>query len=409
MEQNKIIANQCSNNISEMKNLEEEIEKVLRERPDETYYGRSELQSIIKLLSADNKFEIFHNHCHRLGAISGICFNGELEFPNQVIRRAKQVGVHQALDEISGYLDSAQIEIECALLLYNIQIDSDFTFSNGVRLTRVSSIRDPNLIKFLDKENISTGGSDTAILSKEYITPKEYSSSLADREGKTNWTKIEVKTKLINILNDTRFMLSLGRHPKYGVPVVGSFEVIPDHLQFLNNGVGYEIFSEPRTVFGPSIIEIELQKADQLLSKFNSLPLDDRARIRIVAKRLNDSKIDADWANKSINLRICLENLFCGKSEFGIAQTISERAPNYTSFSKTRARKVYAFLSTAVHTGTPPEHETITEDAIITEIHKTVIKFIEEGGYPDWPMRQAKGRLHRFIKCIKSVFSANKN
>ena len=100
-----------------------------------------------------------------------------------------------------------------------------------------------------------------------------------------------------------------------------------------------------------------------------------------------------------------MENLFNGGSELGIAQTISERAPTYTNFSKTRARKVYGFLSTAVHTGIPPEHETINERDITSEIHKTIIQFIENGGYPVWPQMKKKSKLERLIGCIKEIFS----
>ena len=362
------------------------------------------LESVISILSADSRFSIFFDHCHRLGASSGICFNNELEFPNQVLRRAKEVGPRQALAEVLAYFDSSDVRIECALLLYSVHIEEEYTFSNGVRLIKASSLNDSSLVHFLNGERISTGGADTALLVHDYVTPKQYYSSISTDRGVSDWTKINVKTDIINMLNDTRFILSLGRHFSYGVPVVGSFEVIPDHLRFLNNGIGYGIFPEPRTGIGPEIIGIEMRKADALINAFFSLSNEHKDSVRIAMKRLNDAKIDSDWANKSINLRICLENLFYGSTDSRIAQTISERAPSYTNFTKTRARKVYGYLSKAVHTGIPPEHETITVDEITGELQKTITTYIEEGKYPTWPERKRRGILHRLQTCIRSLF-----
>lgn len=387
-----------------MDKLIQEIDQIISKAPVQTYYGKTELESLILELSKDNRFDIFQNHCHRLGT-SGHCFNNPTEFPNQILRRAKETSSQNAMNEIQNYLDSSHVKMECGLLLYSIHLDNEFTFSNGVRLIKTSSLIDSNLVAFLNKEKISTGGTNTALLVVDYVTPKKFYSSISSEERATDWSHVELKTELTKKLDDTRLILSLSRNPSYGIPVVGAFDIVPDNLQFLNNGVTYGPYSEPRTGFGPEIIGFEIQKADELLKKFENLSIDDKERIRIALKRLNDSKIDSNWANKSINLRICLENLFYGDSEFGIAQTISERAPTYTDFSKTRARKVYGFLSTAVHTGIPPEHETINERDITSEIHKTIIQFIENGRYPVWPEIKKKSKLEKLIDCLKEMLS----
>jgi len=385
--------------------LIQEIDQIITKAPNQTYYSEVELESLILELSKDNRFDIFKNHCHRLGT-SGYCFNNPTEFPNQILRRAKETSSQNVINEIQDYFAASGVKIEFGLLLYSIHLDNEFTFSNGVRLIKTSSLTDSNLITFLNKEKISTGGTDTALLVVDYVTPKKYYSSILPVSKDTaDWSHVDYKTELTKKLDDTRLILSLSRNPSYGIPVVGRFDIIPDKLHFLNNGVRYSPYSEPRTGFGPEIIGIEIQKAEDLLEKFENLSINDKDRIRIALKRLNDSKIDSNWANKSINLRICFENLFNGSSELGTAQTISERAPTYTNFSKTRARKVYGFLSTAVHSGIPPEHETINERDLIIEIHKTIIQFIENGGYPVWPEMKKKWKLEKLIDCIKNVFN----
>ncbi|MCG8582484.1 MAG: hypothetical protein MI866_21340, partial [Bacteroidales bacterium] len=209
------------------------------------------------------------------------------------------------------------------------------------------------------------------------------------------------KTRLIQILNDTRLILSLARHFDYGIAVVGSFEVVPDNLKLFNRGVSYSAFPEPRTSIGPSIIEIEFRKAQKLLDQFMNLSEIDQGKVRIALKRLNDVKIDSDWANKNINLRICIENLFC-IGENGIARTISERAILYTNFSKRRARKVYGFLSNAVHSGKPAKHTNITEREITEQVQITILKYLQEGKYPEWPItpQASDGRFKSWLRKL---------
>lgn len=386
-----------------MDKLIQEIDEILAKSPNKTCFSEAELKSLILALSSDNRFDIFQNHCHRLGT-SAHCFNDPNEFPNQILLRAKKTSAQIVMREIQNYLETNNVKIECGLLLYSIHLDSEFAFSNGVRLIKTSSLIDSNLISFLNKEANSTGGIDTALLVVDYVLPKKYYSSISSDERESDWSHLELKNNLIKKIDDTRLILSLSRNPSYGIPVVSSFEIIPDNFQFLKNGVGYSPYAEPRTGFGPIIIELEIRKSDELLKKFELLSNVDKERMRIAIKRLNDSKIDSNWANKSINLRICLENLFCGDSDVGLAQTISERAPTYTDFSKTRARKVYGFLSTAVHTGIPPEHQTITVQDITVEIHKAIIQFIENGGYPVWQTVNKKGKFQKIISCIKELF-----
>lgn len=387
-----------------MNELTAELGKLLESHPNEIHFSREVLNDFVNLLKANEKYSPFFDHCHNIGPHSGTCFNGEIEFPNAIIKRAKEAGSEQAFKEVNDYLNSEFNNLECGLLLYSVHIDSEFQFSNNVRIIKTSSLNSASLTQFLSKESISTGGLNTAFLTIDFLTKKKIESSIAtDEKRKADWTNVKEKTRLLSILNDTRLLLSLARHHDYGIPVVSSFEIIPDNLTILSSGIAYSPFSEPRQGIGPSIIEIEYSKADTLISQFNSLSDENQDKLRVALKRLNDVKIDSDWANKNINLRICLENLFYN-GEGLIAKTISERAPLYTNFSKNRARNVYKFLSSAVHSGRPAEHDNITVIEITEQIHKTILKFLEEGQYPSWPATLKPNRMKRLIKCVKSIF-----
>lgn len=376
-----------------------QINNIISSEPDEIYYSKDLLKDLISLIHADPQYQCFFNHCHQLAPSAGRCFNQELQFPNALIQRSKEVGAKQAISELRDYLKSSENNIGCGLLLYGIHIDSEFEFSNGVKIIKSSNLEDSNLRRFLQKENISTGGIDTSILIFDYKTKKEYYSSLNTQNKKPDFTDLEQKTKIIKILNDTRMLLSLARNHKYGIPVVGSFEIIPDKLSVLNNGIGYGNYPEPRTSIGPSIIGLEYNKADELIQKFTNLSNVNKDKIRIALKRINDAKIDPDWANKNINLRICLENLFYTGNE-PIAKTISERAPSYTNFTKRRCRNIYKFLSSAVHTGRAPQHANITEQEITKELHNTILKYLDEGKYPTWTTRSKKTKIINLLKSV---------
>lgn len=388
-----------------MEELIKEIENLLSSNPDSFHYSKQEIQPISKIIAEDSRFDIFFNHCHKLGAASGTFFKGELDFPNQIIQRAKDIGTENTIKEILDYLNADEIHIKYAYLLYGIHIDTEYTFSNNVSLINTSSLDDSRMKDFLYNSSTLTGGHNTALLITDYITHKEYYDNHNPRQ--TDWTKVEVLEELIQKLDDTRLMLSLGRDYHYGIPVSAAFEVVPDHLHFFNRATPYNPFPEPRTTLGPQVIELELNKTEELLTKFNSLSFKDKEGIRVATKRLNDSKIDPNWANKSINLRICLENLFYDRNSNGIAKTISERAPQYTNFSKSRTRKIYQFLSAAVHTGVPQTHATITEVEIIEELHNTIIAYINLGAYPVWEnINLQRSKWKKFMLCIKSLFSS---
>ncbi|MEX0361687.1 MAG: hypothetical protein AB3N10_11955, partial [Allomuricauda sp.] len=339
---------------------------------------------------------------HKLGATSGRCFDN-LDFAVAIVNRAKKVGAATVLAEVNNYINSTTIRIECGLLMYNTNINNEFRFSNGVRLVNTSSLNDHNLLEFLSKERISTGGVNSSFLVTDYETPKQFFSSITGSQS-PDFTKLEIKSELIQILDDTRLILALSRNPDYGIPVVASFEIIPDNLEIFNDGIGYSPFPEPRNSIGPTIIELEMNRANELLDLFNAMNDESKDKIRIAMKRLNDSKIDSNWPNKCINLRICLENLFHISSDNFISKSISERMPLHTSISKTRVKNIYSFLSSAVHSGRIPEHDNITVQEIITAVQNVIIQFIRNGDYPNWISSPKKSKWQIFCKCIKELF-----
>ncbi|MCG8581402.1 MAG: hypothetical protein MI866_15875, partial [Bacteroidales bacterium] len=129
------------------------LDKLIESYPSETFYSEEKLKDLINLLIGIDNYSVFFDHCHNLGPNSGNCFNGNQEFPNALIRRAREVGSRQAFSEVDSYLESEKNKLECAILLYDIHIDTEFQFSNSVRVIRTSSLKSTELTNFLLKEN----------------------------------------------------------------------------------------------------------------------------------------------------------------------------------------------------------------------------------------------------------------
>lgn len=352
-------------------------------------------KTLVELLQRTGTYDLFDNHMiHRVGS-SGSAHTLEA-FARGLVRRAAVVGPQTALDEVDRYLASDEMQLERVLLLHDIHIDEPYEFSNGVRLIDIEELPDSPLRDQLVRQRWVTqiGWRVDAVLITELTAKKDIRAQ--DDERRTDWTAFNEEVARGKRLDDTRLLLSLARHADCGIAALAGTTLVPAALSFLESGLDYNPFPEPHTAFGPQIIGIEMQLAERYIQAFDALDEGTRDRFRIALKRLNDTKIDQDWANKAINLRICLENIFLNPDEENKQrQRIEERAPSMTSFTKTRARNVYGLLSRAVHTGTSAHHPEIDERMIAAEVQKVLRQILTEGQYPVWTDATEKKKSSR--------------
>ncbi|MEF2074755.1 hypothetical protein [Consotaella aegiceratis] len=316
------------------------------------------------------------------------------------------------MDEVHSYQVANKIQLQRVLLLHDIHIDEAFTFPNGVRLVDLQDLPESQLRDNLIRRRWGSqiGWHVDAVLTTDFAVKKDVRAQNEDREN--DWSAVNEETARTKLLDDTRLLLSLARHADYGIPVLAATTLAPAQLSFVERGIGYSVFPEPHTAFGPEIIGIEAQHAEKMIVAFGKLDVETQARMRIALKRLNDTKIDPVWANKAINLRICLENIFLNPGERSqIARRISERAPGYTGFSKTRTRKVYGFLSKSVHTGKTQLHPEINARMIAGEVQKVLRQIIHNRAYPVWPdtNRDWKLKLSNWLNRILRSVGVNPN
>jgi hypothetical protein len=342
------------------------------------------LKELSEILRESGKYNEFDNHCiHNIGT-SGVALTIE-QFAQSLVSRAAVVGAEIALEEVHSYQAADQFQLQQVLLLHDIHIDEAFTFSNGVCLVDLHDLPESSLRDSLIRQRLGSqmGWRIEAVLATDFTAKKNVQTQDEDREN--DWSALNEQTTLFKLLDDTRLLLSLSRPANYGIPVLAAATLVPAQLSFVGRGLGYSVFAEAHATIGPEIIGFEAQSADNLIVAFGRLNEETQARMRIALKRLNDTKIDRNWANKAINLRICLENIFLNPEEDSqIARRISERAPRRTGFSKRRARNVYRFLSKSVHTGETHHHPQIDERMIAVEVQKVLRQIIHDGAYPVW-------------------------
>ncbi|MEO9903655.1 MULTISPECIES: hypothetical protein [Alphaproteobacteria] len=386
-------------------NENEIIEAIQSAIPNVDPYGlipSRPIKELSELLRKSGKYDEFDdNRIHRIGT-SGSSWMIE-EFVQGVVSRAAMVGAEAALNEVHSYQAADRVQLHRVLLLHDVHIDEAFTFSNGVNLVDLHELPDSPLRDSLIRQrwSMQMGWRIDAVMTTDFTVKKDIRAQ--DEHRANDRSTVKEETALTELLDDTRLLLSLARPADYGLPVVAAATLVPVQLSFVQKGLGYSPFAEPLTTIGPEIIGIEARNAEKLIAAFGGLDEETKARMRIALKRLNDTKIDPDWANKAINLRICLENIFLNPEEGSqIARRISERAPGHTGFSKTRARKVYNFLSKAVHTGETQQHPEINEKIIAREIQQVLRQIIHDGAYPIWPdtNRDCQSKMSSWLNQI---------
>ncbi len=356
---------------------------------------KEDTTELVRHISKNKDLECFNEHVHRLGD-QGSSFS-YTEFAEALVRRARVVGSEKTLKEVMGYINSQMLNLQYVFLLANVHIDDNYTFCNKVRLQKTFDLEDSSL-----KDHLVEQMRDPQIGSR-----RVYVVLCADYEAeKCHYPNTETGVGFNQnsmpphqTIEDTRLILSLARS-NFGIPLIASAVMVPKNLSFLETGVGQDSASEPTTHFGPSIIEFEIKLADRLLNKFEGLDEITKDRLRICLTRLNGAKIDPDPVNKSINLRICIENIFMNIGEQdNIRKKISERMGESTNFTKTRSKNVYKHLSHPIHSGRIQSHSTIRIEDIITELQKKAIKIIEDGAYPVWQAKKYNFRKN-LLSCV---------
>ena len=139
----------------------------------------------------------------------------------------------------------------------------------------------------------------------------------------------------------------------------------------------------------------EIEEAVKILTERKQMGSKDQEELRVAVDRWMKSKTESSRADAFIDLGIALENLYLNdtggdRGELGFrlairaAWWLGENAGSRKSLLET-TRDVYNARSTSAHTGRPSRRHGNDLLARGQDIcRKSIIKFIEKGGFPDW-------------------------
>lgn len=342
---------------------------------------------LVAHISFDPKFTGFNGHLQMLG--NGARSTDLVYLADWLVERAKMVGSRTAENDILKYIDADEIEVYATMLLADVHLnaDAEYTFCNNVQIINTSSLPNKLLAETILNDSF------TGILP----LPRVYSLLvLPYSQKKFHWPNTDSETKMpmtefpITPLEATKLCLVLAR--SRSIQVIASGTVAPDNLPFTQSYSGWSLHSFKLPGFAPTILEIEMKGADELLKKFNALPEKFKIKLATSIEKFNGYCSGASMVEKSIELRICLESIFLndGNKE-QLRYTLALRAALFIGNSLIDRKhimdiikKSYDVTSSAVHEGKMPNSKNV---ALLPEAakiaHKSILKLLEVGP-ADW-------------------------
>ncbi len=342
-----------------------------------------------ELISSTKKYAIFNGHSQLLG-------NGALSisFVNLVdwtIDRARIVGANQTIDDLNKYVSASEADISYVTLLAGVITDSEYRFCNGVTLTNANNSVVGSMLtrfsRYSDSQELVTFPNIDTVLTQSFKQKIEH-IDCASNERPIWPDDIE---KVYEKEDDTVLCLSLARPISYGIHPVSSVFIAPENLPFIRPVSSSSIKPFKQPGIEPSIIEIELNNANEILGSFSSLDIELKTKLKIPLSRLNSFNSGDDYIDRAINLRVCLESIFLYRRDNYKKQKVASRAAGFLGKDDDEKNEIldlmkeaYSVTSNAVHNG----KFSINDDTRVLRkaamyARTALIKLIKEGAV-DW-------------------------
>jgi len=298
-------------------------------------------------------------------------------------------GAEKGIKKISQYLESDTITAYELMLLPAVHLQTEFKFSNGVKLIFPNSIPHKFIADKL-KNEYAYGYAPSLRINSALILKGTQSKFLGKRDDNHNFEKDKID---LNPLYDALYCLSLCRPIESGIQPYAISLISNEELPFWRSNDRWRFlpYKKPPS-FHSEISNQEFENADKLLKLIRKLPTSLKNKLTISLDKLNDFGSGLEMVDRAINLRICLESIFLndGNKE-QLRFTLALRGSLYLGESYERRKeifqtlkKAYDITSTAVHEGIfKVENEPILNQA--AEIAKeAIIKIIENGKILNW-------------------------
>ncbi|MBV1929551.1 MAG: hypothetical protein KUG81_08590 [Gammaproteobacteria bacterium] len=336
-----------------------------------------------ELISSKKEYAIFDDHLQTLG--NGT-FNTTIEgLVDWTLNRGRKIGADKAICELDAYVSSTEVKVDLIELMVGVYLDCEFEFSNEVRITSPNNISDSSLANAICNESFGTRTplpQVTAVTIVQFDQPIEHTSN-TDIDHKL--VKVELPTEK---LRNVRLCLSLARPIEHGINSIASGVIAPDNLPFVSGDQSWSIIPFKHPPLAPSVLKCELERANQILSKFELLDPIYRNKLLIPLDKLNSFGSSESLVDRAIYLRISLESIFLTDgNKDQLRYRLALRAALFLESTLEDRKKVfniikdaYDITSSAVHNGKfskSDKIETLTKAANLTKT--ALIKLIDKG------------------------------
>ena len=262
-------------------------------------------KALIQHLSSTDAYSEFNGHLQMLGVGSIIVSLENLG--DWLVERASSDGVAQAEKDLSEYNNSDAFKAYAIMLLANTHIDNEYEFESGVKLIHASSLQNDLLNKSIQ---INSHEHSLPLLRTECILaiPFEHKRFHWSSTGQdTEKPDIEIPYSL---LEETKLCLVMARPIRRGIQSIATSVVVEDNIPIIHSISVWSLHSFKIPPLGPSILNIEMNNANELIKKLKKLEPDLKQKILSIIERLNGYSSGASMVEKSVDLRICLESIF---------------------------------------------------------------------------------------------------
>jgi hypothetical protein len=342
--------------------------------------------ALVQYLKTIDAYSNFNEHLQLLG--NGGSSINLLNLADWLVERASVAGSKQAEKDLTDYVTLDNYEAYAVMLLANTHIDNEFEFYNGVKLVRAYSLNN----KWLSQSVQMNSYGQSLPLPKTdcvLVFPFEH--------NKFHWSNTDSETKRprldipYNVLEEVKACLVLARPLGYGLQSIATSVVVSDNIPIIQSISGWSLHSFKMPPMAPSILNVEMNRANEILKKLHKLDAKNMIKILSQVERLNGYSSGASMVDRAIDLRICLESIFLndGNKE-QLRYTLSLRAALFLSEDLderkgivSKIKKAYDVTSTAVHTGKMPNKNVDLLPEVAELARKAVLKAIEVGDI-DW-------------------------
>lgn len=347
-----------------------------------SWSNTEEGKSLIEYLENDNRYSKFNAHLQLLG--NGGVIVSFLKLADWLVERAAVAGSEQAEKDVDKYIKSESYEAYAVMLLANIYIDNEYEFCNGVKLIYAQSLNNKWLAQSVAINSyghaLPLPKTDSILVSPFQHTKHHWPAVGSDEEI----PKVDIP---LNSLEEVRACLALARPIGQGMQSIATGVAVADNVPIINSISGWSLHSFKIPPIAPSILNLEMNNANDILKKLLKLKNENITKILSQVERLNGFSSGASMADRAIDLRICLESIFLddGNKE-QLRYTLSLRAALFMGEDLderknivNKIKKAYDVTSTAVHTGQLPTKnvELLPEAAELAR--KAILKIIEIG------------------------------